>query len=143
MRYRTMVPLLGMWTSCSRYLVVVVTLLLVCGVQKVLSGTAVVADVGEMATVTDSAPERTQTGFNSPPPRGYVRSRLMGEEEEEEEEEEENEYGGGVVPEDNENEIDCFAFDHMDDLPSFCVDIEDQPVSGTEGWVCPQGHRHV
>ena len=136
-----MVPSLGMWTSCSRYLMVVVTLLLVCGVQKVLSGTAVVADVGEMATVTDSAPERTQTGFNSPPPRGYVRSRLMGEEEEEEEEEEEDQYGGGVVPEDNENEIDCFAFDHMDDLPSFCVDIEDQPVSGSDGSGQEEGHE--
>ena len=29
-------------------------------------------------------------------------------------------YGGGLVPEDNEDEIDCSKFEHLDELPRFC-----------------------
>lgn len=38
----------------------------------------------------------------------------------------ENQYGGGQVPEENENEIDCSKFEHLDELPPFCRDYDDE-----------------
>ena len=143
-----MAPGMGTSYRYSTYLVTVGVLLLVYGVPKVQSGTTVVAVVGGKSTAVDRAPELNQKGFDTLPkkkraPRRYVRNRALGgdddegnddeEEEEEEEEEHSNQYGGGVVPEENENEIDCFAFEHMDELPSFCVGIENQqPVIGSD-----------
>lgn len=56
--------------------------------------------------------------------------------EEEEESYRNAEYGGGLVPEENSDEIDCSIFEHLDELPPFCLPdptLETQPPFEDEG----------